>query len=123
MEREPTAPFEDEAGLGQEVTATATIASASHDAASLLVFILCLPSDLETILCSDHLLAPEPSGSVTFLISSGQADVKRPLDGNTESRITRIKSHLSDLNREPRDYKSRALPVELRWRPAYSTRN
>src|SRR5271169_932366 len=61
--------------------------------------------------------------SVTFLISSGQADVKRPLDGNTESRITRIKSHLSDLNREPRDYKSRALPVELRWRPAYSTRN
>lgn len=24
-------------------------------------------------------------------------------------------SHLSDLNREPRDYKSRALPVELRW--------
>lgn len=25
-------------------------------------------------------------------------------------------SHLSDLNREPRDYKSRALPVELRWR-------
>ena len=39
-------------------------------------------------------------------------------DGRSPSTLVRVPqkvSHLPDSNRQPRDYKSRALPIELKW--------